>query len=284
MNITCASPKCSAFNTVSMLIIGLFVLSTSAQELASRDSTELGNVIKNMPSFTIYGDNYFITGTTLGETPNEDNSDGKLQIGFKQRLTNKTMPFDSYLFFTYRQTAFWDIYKKSLPFRETTYNPSLALIKPLYKDHIFNGYLQFQFEHESNGRAADSSRTWNRLSLIYQRYLSDNFTGTLKLWLPVGSKSGNSKITDYRGYQQLDLAYKWNKDLIFEAEMRKAFSFDTKGSLLLGVNYRISDASDQFIYLQYYLGYSENLITYDQHTQRLRIGVVFKDLFLKFRK
>ncbi len=237
-----------------------------------------------MPGFTIYGNNYFITGTTVGETPDENNSDGKLKIGFKQRLTNKTLPFDTYLFFTYQQTAFWDVYKKSFPFRETNYNPSVALVKPLYKGKAYDGLVQFQFEHESNGLSADSSRSWNRLSLIYERYLSDHLTGSLKVWLPVGNKEDNRDITDYRGYQQIDLSYKLDHNFIFETEIRKGFSLDWKGSILLGANYRISDASDQFIYLQYFLGYSENLITYDQHTQRLRLGIVFKDLFLKFRK
>ena len=265
-----------------LLSFGSF--SCFAQMEVSKDSTELKNVIKNMPSFTIYGDNYFIAGTTLGETPTSNNSDGKLQIGFKQRLTNKTLPLDTYLFFTYRQTAFWDVFKQSFPFRETNYNPSVALIKPFYKNGQYNGTFQLEYEHESNGLSADSSRSWNRISFKHIRYLADNLTGTLKVWLPVGNMDDNSDITDFRGYQQLDLAYKMDEHFIFETEIRKSFDFNWKGSLMLGANYRISDQSDQFIYLQYYLGYSENLITYDQSTHRLRIGFVFKDLFLKFRK
>ena len=255
-----------------------------AQIEVSKDSIILENVIKKMPSFTIYGDNYFIAGTTLGETPTSNNSDGKLQIGFKQRLTNKTLPFDTYLFFTYQQTAFWDIFKKSFPFRETNYNPSLSLVKPFYKNGEYNGLFQLAYEHESNGLSGDSSRSWNRISFKHIRYLADNFTGTLKVWLPVGNIDDNKDITDFRGYQQLDLAYKLDEHFIIETEIRKSFDFNWKGSLMLGANYRISEQSDQFIYLQYYLGYSENLITYDQSTHRLRIGFVFKDLFLKFRK
>lgn len=274
------------FNILLYLVFFLSLgLSRSfAQIEVSKDSTELENVIKNMPSFTIYGDNYFIAGTTLGETPTSDNSDGKLQIGFKQRLTNKTLPLDTYLFFTYRQTAFWDIFKKSFPFRETNYNPSVALIKPFYKNGKYNGLFQLEYEHESNGLSADSSRSWNRISFKHMRYLSDRLTGSLKVWLPIGNMEDNDDITDFRGYQQLDLAYKLDDHFIFETEIRKAFSLDLKGSILLGANYRISEQSDQFIYLQYYLGYSENLITYNQDTHRLRIGFVFKDVFLKFRK
>lgn len=53
-----------------------------------------------MPSFTIHGNNYIITGTTLGENPSRENSDTKLHFGFKQRLTNAILPWDTYLFFT----------------------------------------------------------------------------------------------------------------------------------------------------------------------------------------
>jgi len=266
--------------TILFLLFPSFII---AQEL-NNESKTLKNEIMDMPSFTIYGDNYLITGTTLGETPDANNSDAKLKIGFKQRLTNKRLPFNTYLFFTYQQIAFWDVFKKSFPFREINYNPSLALVKAHYKNGEYNGFIQFQFEHESNGLDGDSSRSWNRFSLIYERFLSQRLTGRAKVWVPIGNMDGNPDITDFRGYQELSLSYKMNQHFIFETQMRKAFSLDLKGSILIGANYRISERSDQFIYLQYFLGYSENLIDYNQSTQRLRIGIVFKDLFLRFRK
>ena len=266
--------------TILFLLFPSFII---AQEL-NNESKTLKNEIMDMPSFTIYGDNYLISGTTLGETPDANNSDAKLKIGFKQRLTNKTLPFNTYLFFTYQQIAFWDVFKKSFPFREINYNPSLALVKAHYKNGEYNGFIQFQFEHESNGLDGDSSRSWNRFSLIYERFLSQRLTGRAKVWVPIGNMDGNPDITDFRGYQELSLAYKMDPHFIFETQIRKAFSLDLKGSILLGANYRISERSDQFIYLQYFLGYSENLIDYNQSTQRLRIGIVFKDLFLRFRK
>ena len=266
--------------TILFLLFPSFII---AQEL-NNESKTLKNEIMDMPSFTIYGDNYLITGTTLGETPDANNSDAKLKIGFKQRLTNKRLPFNTYLFFTYQQIAFWDVFKKSFPFREINYNPSLALVKAHYKNGEYNGFIQFQFEHESNGLDGDSSRSWNRFSLIYERFLSQRLTGIAKVWVPIGNMDGNPDITDFRGYQELSLSYKMNQHFIFETQMRKAFSLDLKGSILIGANYRISERSDQFIYLQYFLGYSENLIDYNQSTQRLRIGIVFKDLFLRFRK
>ncbi|RKN78684.1 phospholipase A [Ulvibacterium marinum] len=247
------------------------------------DSVAFSDRVSTIPSFTIYGDNYFLTGSTLGESPASDNSDAKFQIGFKQRLTNKKFLWGSYLFFTYRQKVFWDIYKESYPFRETNYNPSLALFKPFFKDSKFHSFLQVQFEHESNGRDGANSRSWNFFSATYNTYISDNLSGSLKIWIPLKPPVENKNITEFRGYQQLDLAYRLNKNIIFDTEIRKAPSFDWKGSLVVGASYRISQRSNQFIYLQYYMGYSEELITFDESTYRLRIGIAFKDLFMKFR-
>jgi len=274
------------FKVCFLVVVILCIAETKSisQELEDRDSISFKNEIRDMPSFTIYKNNYLIAGTTVGESPNANNSDAKLKIGFKQRLTNKTLPFNSYLFFTYQQTAFWDVFKKSFPFREINYHPSLALIKAHYKKGKYNGFWQFQFEHESNGLDGDSSRSWNRFSLIYERFLSAKLTGRLKIWAPVGNVDDNPDITDFRGFQELSFAYKFNEDFILETEMRKGWSLDLKGSILLGANYRISKRSNQFLYLQYFLGYSENLITYDQSTHRIRLGVVFKDLFLKFKE
>ncbi|KAF2509732.1 phospholipase A [Flavobacterium arcticum] len=262
----------------------LFVCKISAQNKLVTDSISFKNIIKEMPSFTIYGDNYLITGSTLGKTPDSDNSDAKFQIGFKQRLTNSALPWNTYAFFTYRQIAFWDIYKESVPFREINYNPGFAIMKPFFKNSRLNEILMFQFEHQSNGRDLENSRSWNYVSLSYMRFLSDRLTGKIKVWLPVGNLDGNSDITDYRGFQQLELDYKLNNSFIFESEFRKAYSLDWKGSMLLGLNFRISKTSNQYIYLQYFLGYSEDLINYNQDTQRLRVGIAFKDLFIKFRK
>lgn len=272
-------------NLLLLFALSLFFnQKTKAQSNTAIDSIQFKNVVEEMPSFTIFGDNYIISGTTLGETPNSNNSDAKMQIGFKQRVTNATLPWNTFLFFTYKQKAFWDIYKKSLPFRETNYNPGLSVFKPFFKNGKLNELMMLQYEHESNGRDLEFSRSWNFLSLYYMRYLSNNFTGGIKAWVPIGDKPDNNDITDYRGFGNIDLAYKLNENLILESDFRKAFSFDWKGSLMLGVNYKISKKNNQYIYLQYYLGYSEDLINYNQDTHKLRIGIAFKDLLFKFKQ
>ncbi|MCO6175911.1 phospholipase A [Flavobacterium sp. NRK F10] len=258
--------------------------SVFSQKLEGRDSLYVKNGLNKLPSFTINGDNYFITGSSIEGQPKAENSDTKIQIGFKQRLTDSELPWNTYLFFTYKQKAFWDTYKKSLPFRETNYNPGISVIKPFFKNGMLEEFLIFQFEHESNGRDLEYSRSWNYVSIRYIKYLSDKFTASIKFWLPVGSLDDNPNIIKYRGNQQIDMAFKLNENIFFDSEIRKTYSFDLKGSLLLGLNLRLSKKTNQYLYLQYYLGYSESLIDYDKHTQKIRIGIAFKDLFLKFRK
>src|SRR5262245_25970216 len=100
-----------------LLILGLLlVVRTSAQILPLHKDT-IETIVINSPSFTIYKNNYFITGIPLNEEPTEENSDIKFQISFKQRLINKRLPFGTYLHIIYTQKSFWDFYTSSSPFR-----------------------------------------------------------------------------------------------------------------------------------------------------------------------
>ena len=239
-------------------------------------------LLRALPTFSIFGTNYFITGTALNETPNSENSDAKFQLGFKQLLTRLTLPYETIPFFTYRQKSFWNIYMDSFPFRETNYNPGLGLAKLWFKDGKINQGLWFQFEHESNGMDGENSRSWNFLSLRFSKPIGNDLQLLVKGWLPVGSLSDNPDITSYRGYFQLDLAYRLNERLYLEGEFRNAV-FDTwRGSAQLSLSYKPFRNSNQFLYLQYFGGFSEDLANYDQAVSRLRIGIAFKDLFANF--
>ena len=268
-----------------VLLFSIFLIDSRlyAQEIKIVDSTSFKKILEQIPSFTIHGDNYIISGTTIGQDPTGENSDAKLQFGFKQRITNASLPWDTYLFFTYKQRSFWEIYKESLPFRETNFNPGIGFVKPFFKTGELKELLMVQFEHESNGRDFQFSRGWNYLSFYYMRYINHYLTSGVKAWIPLGDKSDNEDITDYRGFSNIDFACRVNNKVILESEFRKAFSFDWRGSMTLGISFRIAQKSNQYIYAQYFLGYSEDLINFNQDTQKLRIGIAFKDLLLKFK-
>ena len=110
-----------------VLFISCFV-SVSAQVLVQDPKLEYNAdsvraVLDKAPYFTLFKDNYFIGGTTIGHKPTAANSDVKFQLSIAQRLTKSKLPFDTYLFIQYTQKAFWNVFQKSLPMRDLNFNP-----------------------------------------------------------------------------------------------------------------------------------------------------------------
>ena len=115
----------------------------------------------NGPYFSLYRDNYFIAGIPLGQEIKRTNSDVKFQVSIAQRLTKSVLPFNTYLFLTYTQKCFWNVFEESLPMHDLNFNPGIGLSKLLIvKGHMI-GKATLLIEHESNGRDGDASRSWN---------------------------------------------------------------------------------------------------------------------------
>ncbi|ARS36765.1 phospholipase A [Pontibacter actiniarum] len=240
----------------------------------SRDS--VNQILKQAPAFTIYKDNYIITGTTIGETPTSSNSDVKYQISFKHRLTNASLPLNSYLFLSYTQLAFWDIYNWSSPFEEINFNPGIGLGKLLFKDGKLKGSLALQVEHESNGRDSIWSRSWNYVSLSYTMLASPKSILQLKAWVPFLYKTDNPDLIEYIGYGQATYIWKIKGDkLVLDIRGRKGTS-GWKGSLQTQLNYKPFKSGNAYVTLQWYQGYAENLIEYQQRSSMLRLGLAIK--------
>jgi len=238
--------------------------------------------VRNLPAFTIYGDNYFITGTTThSDAFTATGSDAKFEIGFKQRLYNKDLLLELIPFVTYRQKAFWNIYQDSFPFRETNYNPTLGFTKLFFKGEEFDYSLHFAFEHESNGRDGMESRSWNFFSLAYYKPINNNLNFRAKAWIPVGDLRDNEDIISYRGYFNFGITCRASQNLFVEVDVQPAYDSKLQGNIKAGLSYKISKNSNQYIYLQYFGGYSEDLIQYDESVSNIRLGIVFKDLPFK---
>lgn len=91
------------------------------------DSDSVRREIDREPPFGIYKDNYFVTGSSFSHGgPNKYNSDAKFQISLRYRLIQGVLPYNTYLFLTYTQKSFWEIYRKSKPFSDNNYNPTLG--------------------------------------------------------------------------------------------------------------------------------------------------------------
>ena len=245
-----------------------------AQVKIKRDS--ITRILKSQPSFSVYKDNYFITGTTLNEKPSNTNSDIKMQISFKQRMSNSIMPFKSFLYLTYTQKSFWKIYKHSSPFEETIFNPGIGLGKFIFKDGRQIGVGTLQLEHESNGTDSIFSRSWNSVSVSYLALISEKFSLIGKCWLPF-SLYDNKDLTDYIGYGELTLDWEIVKNKFeISALIRKGAQLDWRGSIQTNIYYNPLKNSNQYLYLQLFNGYAENLINYNQLTNMIRIGICIR--------
>lgn len=230
------------------------------------------------PSFGIYKDNYIVLGSDLFHKPNRGNSDAKFQISVIQRLTNSVLPFKTYLFLTYTQLAMWDVFKESFPFRDLNFNPTVGLGKPLVHNNRYLGDIALQLEHESNGKDSADSRSWNKVSFSGQFKINRHWSYFAKIWLPIVDGENNSDIVRYKGWGISAISYnqrdKYNISLILNH--RPGF---LNANMTINASYRLFKKENQYLFFEFYNGYGENLLDYNQFHQRFRLGFVIRPNF-----
>lgn len=232
--------------------------------------------LDKMPYFTLFRDNYFSGGIPLGTKPTGHNSDVKFQLSISQRLTKSKLPFDSYLFIQYTQKAIWDVFRESLPMRDLNFNPGIGLGHLIIRHNKYIGKAYLMLEHESNGKDSIDSRSWNKITFSWALVLNDNWETQFKTWIPIIDGENNKDILKYNGIFQFAVNYRTcNKRLQIGAliTQRKAwFGFNTQ----LELSYKFNKRENQFFFIQYYNGYGENLLEYNQYKNMLRVGFVIK--------
>lgn len=258
------------------------IVNTVEKEKLEADS--IRRALDNGPYFTLYKDNYFIAGTTIGGKPTATNSDVKFQVSIAQRLTNSTLPFNTYLYLFYTQKCMWNVFENSMPMRDFNFNPGIGLAKHLFVKNRYVGKVTLMIEHESNGRDGIESRSWNKVSLASNIFIDPNFMVHGKVWIPIIDGQNNQDILYYSGIYQVGTTFTTpNKRFGFALTMVKRKGWNFKYNTIWEVNYRLFKDENQFLFLQYYNGYGENLLDYNQYHSRLRIGLVIKpQLFSEF--
>lgn len=149
--------------------------------------------------FSLYKDNYFIGGTTIGSKPTNKNSDVKFQLSISQRLTKSKLPFDTYLFITYTQKAFWNVFQESLPMYDLNFNPGIGLSHLVIHRNRLIGQVSLLIEHESNGKDSIWSRSWNKISFMGALAIDRNVELQFKTWIPIIDSGNNRDILKYCG-------------------------------------------------------------------------------------
>lgn len=246
-----------------------------SRQLTNADS--LLRIFDNQPSFSMHKDNFIATGTELFSKTTKWNSDAKFQVSIKQRLTNSTLPFQTHIFLTYTQKAFWDIYRESFPFRDLNFNPTIGIGRPLIHNNRFLGMIGVEFEHESNGKDEDASRSWNKISANSTLIFRDRWVLQTKLWIPFVDGDSNPDLTQYAGYGFAALTYssvkrKYNVSCV----VTKRAGSILDANIMLNFSVRMFSNEDIYLYLEYYDGYGESLLDYKEYRQRIRAGITIK--------
>lgn len=223
---------------------------------------------------------YFLVGGT-------DPKSARYQISFRYRLFDdqgvvaESFPLVRGLYFGFTQTSLWDLSSDSKPFRDTSFRPSLFYQWRLSDPSEGNSVaLAAGYEHESNGRGEEDSRSIDTLfARIDARYYFPNgrtYIGVEpKVWGYI-DKEDNPDITDYRGFAQLGLRLGSDDGLMLAALLRRGEK--GVGSTQLDLSYPLRQSVfsgvGAFAHLQYFNGYGETLLDYNVgRSPQFRIGV-----------
>ena len=223
----------------------------------------------------------------------------KFQFSFKYQILNpdgpiaKKVPPLAGVYFAYSQTSLWDLGEPSSPFFDSVYRPEMLVSyedldrffvdgegERLLPDWFSLG-AQGGYRHESNGRDGVNSRS---LNYAYIRPLF-TFRGDDRWFLTlaptffsyVGDLSDNPDIYDYRGHSELRVVVGQSGGVQLAVTGRVGDTDENKGSLEFDLSVPIRKITannlDVYFYTQYFTGYGETLLTYDEKSYSLRFGI-----------
>ncbi|MDP4537505.1 phospholipase A [Alkalimonas collagenimarina] len=223
-----------------------------------------------------------------GDSAPTERFEAKYQLSLKTPLWTRIYKDQGYLFFAFTQQAYWQAYNSAIssPFRETNYEPELILAFPHFYgvDEAASRIISISLSHQSNGRAGELSRSWNRIKLNWVGSIGDVFV-SFSPWyrIPESAKAfegdprgdDNPDINDYMGFFELSAAYKNNTET-YRVMVRNNLKSNNKGALKLSYSRPLNK------YLRWYAeaftGYGDSLIDYDRPVTRFGIGFELNDV------
>jgi phospholipase A1 len=247
---------------------------------------------------SLYAPNYFLFGrytNSLNSAPYDplvnsgvfapdtdlDSTEAAFQISFKFRLwTTDDRRWGAWA--AYTQQSQWQLYNDSgtasRPFRETNYMPELILS---HKPGLRWGDLQWNlfnlaFNHQSNGRSDLLSRSWNRVIASFGVEQGD-LAVLGRLWYRIpetDDKDDNPTISDYYGWGDLSVIYKWRGQSIAAMIRGNPGTRKGAGQLTWTTAPLLGPVRG---YVKLFSGYGETLIDYNWRQTTIGVGVSLND-------
>ncbi|MFC6632686.1 phospholipase A [Microbulbifer taiwanensis] len=210
-----------------------------------------------------------------GESIDLDKVEVQFQLSVQVPVWRGFLGQASFMSVAYTNRSFWQAYNSddSAPFRETNHEPEL--IMTWLNDWSLFGWEnvanQLAINHQSNGRSEPLSRSWNRIyaNLIFER---DCYSIGFKPWYRIPEKreeDDNPDIDDYMGHFELTGRYRSGGHSL-SLMLRNNLRSDNHGAVQLSWGFPIGNRVRG--YIQYFNGYGESLIDYDESVQTLGFG------------
>ncbi len=249
------------------------------QAVAARPPANASSAFENFRNaITTHEPTYFAVGRAGG-------THARFQVSFKYRPftpnTGEEPGFIDHFYVGYTQTSLWDLHGHSKPFIDTTYNPSLFWHKDKLlsseQERAFLG-LAAGFEHKSNGKAGDDSRSLNDLFIQPEFNYRFGDGSTLTFAPRVKSYFSSSENPDYSDYAgHVDWKLRWAQDngLTLSGLYRRGKHARHATQLEASWPLRRTPLNmNGYLYVQYFKGYGDTLLGYDQKTSsRVRVGL-----------
>lgn len=212
----------------------------------------------------------------------------KFQLSFKMPLLRKTVArfvgerVGFYLGYT--QQCYWQLWtpQDSSPFRETDYEPEffveyLPASLPAFGRSL--RVLRLGVAHQSNGQSDPLSRSWNRVQ-GEALFGTGPFVWGLRGWSRLDwfeEKDDNPGIEDYVGRVEISGRYVFSERGSAAIFLRNNLRRHNRGSAQVDLSYAPKLFSSFALYVQYFVGYGESLLDYNQLSDRVSVGVKLID-------
>lgn len=221
---------------------------------------------------------YFVAGGS-------DKLKARFQFSFKYRIFEedgtllKKAPWLASLHFAYTQTSLWNLSDDSAPFEDSSYRPSFFFdIQGNNELSLMPAFVRTGYEHESNGQADEESRSMDT-AYIWPfwggQYRGRDWFVAPKIWTYLVKGGENPDISKYRGYSEIYFQYGNEDSWLIATKFRPGRLSHSAYQVELSWPTRkaIFSRTGGFLFLQYFDGYGESLLNYNERSDRqIRIG------------
>ena len=217
-----------------------------------------------------------------------DNTEFVFQLSIKYIVAEGIAGEHSNLAVAYTGKSFWQAYNTDISalFRETNHEPEIFL--SFNPNFSWSDHMTIGFNHQSNGQIGNLSRSWNRIIFSTAKVWPNRLLN-VRAWyrLPEekkkipgaigkdGEGDDNPDIQKYMGYGDIFYLRKFGEHSLGITARNNLRKDKNLGAIELDWTFPLPGKMKGFI--QYFNGYGESLIDYNQYQERIGVGIKISD-------